>query len=309
MLHCLACESTALTAWATAYDAEYCTTDDRFEYYRCGACGALSISPVPRDRLAEIYPPNYYSFHSSEGLIYGAKAWLDRRLFKRITRRLLGRNLAALDVGGGVGLELNLLRSVDSRFHFGQVVDIDPAAEGMAIRHGHAYFRGRIEDFRTSVRFDLVLMLNLIEHVEEPVAVLRRIRSLLAPGGLVLIKTPNVDSLDARIFRHHNWAGYHCPRHWVLFTRKGFERAAAQAGLAPVEFHYTQGAPFWALSTIAVLARAGLLSISQARPAIYHGLAPVLSGLFAVFDFARMPFSKTSQMFFLLSENNSVGDP
>jgi len=42
--------------------------------------------------------------------------------------------------------------------------------------------------------------------VRDPVAVLQKMSGMLAPDGLILIKTPNYDSLDARIFRHRNWS-------------------------------------------------------------------------------------------------------
>ena len=98
-------------------------------------------------------------------------------------------------------------------------------------------------------------MLNLIEHVADPVGVLRKAVDLLAPGGRIYIKTPNFRALDAILFRHRNWGGYHCPRHFVLFSRKGFAAAAARAGLRIEEFAYTQGTPFWSVSVLDQLRR------------------------------------------------------
>src|SRR6266852_67536 len=47
-------------------------------------------------------------------------------------------------------------------------------------------------------RFDLVVTVEVIEHVESPIGFLRNIGQLLAPGGVAVITTPNVDSLPAR---------------------------------------------------------------------------------------------------------------
>lgn len=47
--------------------------------------------------------------------------------------------------------------------------------------------------------FDLVTAIEVIEHVESPIGFLRNIGSLLAPGGVAVLTTPNVDSLPARI--------------------------------------------------------------------------------------------------------------
>ncbi len=215
-------------------------------------------------------------------------------------RALPGETLRVLDVGGGTGWQLNLVRQADRRVSKTQIVDIDPSAGEIAGRDGHDYFCGTIEQFDGTDKFDLVLLLNIIEHVERPDRVLERIRDLLAPGGVALIKTPNYDALDARIFRHASWAGYHCPRHWVLFTHESFESLATRSGLRVEQFAFTQGAPFWTASILGALARRKWVEISREQPVVYHRLFPLLNAFFAAFDFLRRPFAKTSQMFFLL---------
>lgn len=48
-------------------------------------------------------------------------------------------------------------------------------------------------------KFDLVVAIEVIEHVESPIGFLRNIGQLLAPAGVAVITTPNVDSLPARV--------------------------------------------------------------------------------------------------------------
>ena len=117
---------------------------------------------------------------------------------------------------------------------------------------------------------------------------------------MVLIKTPNIDSLDYRWFQHRNWGGFHCPRHWVLFQRESFLSLATKAGLSVSRFAYTQGAPFWAVSVLAALQERQLIRLGANRPAYQHPLYRVLTLLFAAFDFLRRPLAKTSQMFVIL---------
>ena len=229
---CLACDGSRIAPWSTARDIEYLSTNDAFDYVRCTDCGALSIASVPRDRLGEIYPETYYSFSGGKlSPVERVKQWLDRRLFRKLLSEIPGDRLAALDVGGGTGWLLTQARAVEPRLTRTAVVDLDAKAEAEAVAQGHEFHLGRIEDFDSNSRFDLILLLNLIEHVEDPVAVLAKMRELLAPGGRILVKTPNHDSLDARLFRHRSWGGYHCPRHWVIFTPESFARAAGAAGL------------------------------------------------------------------------------
>lgn len=301
-MSCLACGSDDLTHWATARDVEYRSTPESFDYLRCRACDALSISPVPLGRLGEIYPDTYYSFAPGKlSVAERIKQALDRRTFRKLFAGIEGESLSALDVGGGAGWLLSQARAVEPRLTDTHVVDIDGSAEEAAHAAGHSFFRGRIEDFATTKRFDVILMLNLIEHVDDPVAVLAKVRGLLKPGGRVLVKTPNHDSLDARLFRHHSWGGLHAPRHWVVFTPESFRQAAGRAGLSVDRLGLTQGAPFWAVSTLEWLERRGLVTITRARPMCDHPLfGPLLAG-FGALDLLRRPFGRTSQMFVELS--------
>jgi fatty acid desaturase/SAM-dependent methyltransferase len=302
---CLACHSQKVVPWAQSSDTEYKTTGERYSLYRCDACGVLFIDPVPRDRLGVIYPPNYYAYATpSKSIVNRVKAWLDGRLFRKILRQTPGDSLAALDVGGGAGWQLSTLRSLDPRVRVTQVVDLDSGAADVARANGHLYHCGRIEDFEPERRFDVVLMFNLIEHVDDPGKVLTKVRGMLSPGGILAIKTPNYDSLDARLFRDRDWAGYHCPRHWVLFTKESFTALAQRCGLRVASASYTQGAPFWTGSVLTWLDARGITSVTRERPGPYHPAYGPLNAAFAAVDFARMPFSKTSQMFFLLSRDD-----
>jgi 2-polyprenyl-3-methyl-5-hydroxy-6-metoxy-1,4-benzoquinol methylase len=298
---CPSCDSDQPLFYGSYRDEEYFTSEERFTYWKCDQCRTVFLHPLPVDKLATIYPANYYSFQDARRTPIGAiKEWLDKRYFRGILRDLTARELSVLDVGGGAGRTLDLIRSLDKRVGFTQVVDLDSTAGERARAAGHTYVCERIENFATERRFDLIVMLNLIEHVEAPGAVLKRAAELLAPGGVLLIKTPNVDAMDARLFRATYWAGLHVPRHWALFTRESFVRLLPEADLEVQQFGFTQGAPFWAASMLAALGRRGLVSISQSRPAVYHPLFNLLAAVSAAFDFARAPFARTSQMQLLL---------
>jgi SAM-dependent methyltransferase len=296
---CPVCGGADARPWAIAHDVEYRTSDDAYAYVRCEPCGAVYLEDPPVDRLAQIYPANYYSYETQKaGLVARVKAKLDARLLNRLLASLPATSIAALDVGGGDGVLLTQLRALDQRVAHTQVVDLDPSAKSRAVAAGHDYFCGRIEDFVADRPFDLIILLNLIEHVALPGAVLERVREALAPGGVVLVKTPNVDSLDARLFRHRDWGGYHCPRHWVLFNRANLTGLAERSGLRVRRFSYTQGAPFWTVSVLAALARRRLARVTPEHPMVEHPLFPVLNGIFAGFDLARSPFGgHPSQMF------------
>lgn len=286
------------THYATARDIEYFTLDQDFDFFRCSNCDVIYIDPMLKDALSTIYPANYYSFDKSvqKNAVTAVKEWLDKLAFRGFLNAIPGDKLSLLDVGGGQGWLASLMRETDPRISRTQIVDIDPAAKTRAERQGHAYFCGKIEEFYTADKFDVILMLNLIEHVADPYAVLTKARSLLTPHGRLYIKTPNFQALDARIFRHRSWGGYHCPRHFIIFSRDSIYRAMESSGLRVSKFAFTQGAPFWSVSVLDQLRRWRLVSVSAQRPAIYHPIMPLLQAAAAAFDFARSPFFRLSQM-------------
>lgn len=298
---CLACGKPVDSRWATARDVEYETTADEFAYWLCERCDCLVIDPVPRDRLAEIYPSNYYSFAgggdvlaSERGLVPRVKSWFDRRLFREVLRASGSASPSILDVGGGTGDICASLVEVAGPGARGTVVDFDPKSIAVARERGLNAETARFEDFETDESFDVVLLLNLIEHVDDPVGTLRRAGSLLSPGGVVWIQTPNFRSLDARIFRNRSWAGLHCPRHWVIYSEAGLDRGVRAAGLVPFSLRSTQAGAFWSAS---------LLGVLRDRQPGRHGRALVhdplflpLAGMGAAFDLVTRPLRRTSQV-------------
>ncbi len=78
-------------------------------------------------------------------------------------------------------------------------VDANPEAyEHARLRYARqnlTFERGLVETHGEPGGYDAVVFLQTIEHVQDPVAVLRRFRSLLAPGGTAYISTPNVLTL------------------------------------------------------------------------------------------------------------------
>jgi SAM-dependent methyltransferase len=236
------------------------------------------------------------------------KQRLDLRSYRAVADRLGPGAPRILDIGGGTGeISTAFVRSGGAADAF--VVDPDPASIEAARSRGLDGFAGTIEEFETSERFDLVLMLNLIEHVADPVAVLAKAASLLAPDGLIWLQTPNFRALDARIFRHRNWAGYHCPRHWAIFSEPGLRRAITRADLQVADFRRAQGGGFWAQSLLGLrrerLMRRGERPPSWSReaqgaqlpkPLVSYRAFPPLAALFTGFDMSTRSLRQVSQV-------------
>ena len=110
----------------------------------------------------------------------------------------------------------------------------------MAKKSGLIVHRGSVESIDLPQNtYDLVFMIQTIEHVEKPDEVLRGIHKLLKPGGKLVIVTDNTDSLDFRFFKKSYWGGYHFPRHWNLFNRNSLTKLAEKTDFEVAGFRNT----------------------------------------------------------------------
>jgi SAM-dependent methyltransferase len=230
---CCICDTTDADPIAVGEDFEYRTSADSFLAVQCRRCGLVYLDPRPTaDELAQIYPDNYHAFSFSEerfGLVYKVRSRLEARRVLAATRGLDVRDI--VDIGCGDGFHLDLLRSYGKPAWNLVGVDLDKRAIEAARARGITVHEGTVESLDLpATSFDVALMIQTIEHVSDPPAVLRATRELLRPGGRLLLVTDNTDSLDFRLFRRRHWGGYHFPRHWNLFNPSSMRALAAKTG-------------------------------------------------------------------------------
>lgn len=88
------------------------------------------------------------------------------------------------------------------------------------------------DDFwESSDQFHLINMNHVLEHIPDPEILLRRLRTKLLPGGVLLITTPNAGSLWSSIFLQY-WFALDCPRHINIPTLKSLHSLAGRTGYA-----------------------------------------------------------------------------
>jgi 2-polyprenyl-3-methyl-5-hydroxy-6-metoxy-1,4-benzoquinol methylase len=76
--------------------------------------------------------------------------------------------------------------------------------------------------------FDVVASFHVIEHVDSPQSFIRAAAEKLKPGGLLVIETPNIDSLPYKLLRS-GWRQF-IPEHYFFFTPKSMERLLSHQG-------------------------------------------------------------------------------
>ena len=217
---------------------------------RCAGCGLVRADPLPSmDEKVAVETLGYTDETAyPEVRDFFANCHRDfvedpviRGMRRNLTdlEQVLGGTGRLLDVGAGTGIFMHLARE---RGWEPTGVDICPLTADKAEREfGVRIAVGPFEQHEfDSRRFDAVTMLDVLEHVHDPLASLRRVHALLRPGGAVCIAVPNQRSLLTAVVDAYARAGgpaadklllrlYVAP-HLHYFTPKTIQRLVRAAG-------------------------------------------------------------------------------
>lgn len=215
------------------------------EYAECPTCGSLQIVNIP-ENLGDYYPADYYSLSVNSSPPKPSSPWrraLAHLLVETPGLSGLSKNLGlkypflswartagakldsgVLDIGCGSG---RLLRRMQ-RSGFQKLQGVDPYAPQEFDEPGFKIQKAELEAVKGS--FGLIIISHVLEHVPEPVEMLRRAKKLLSPGGAILVRVPVAGSHVAREFGP-DWFNLDPPRHLVVPSIKGMHAIADRAGL------------------------------------------------------------------------------
>ncbi|MET0391446.1 MAG: class I SAM-dependent methyltransferase [Polyangiales bacterium] len=211
---------------------------------RCDQCGFLFAEAGDLHELFQLYTelddPGYEESQDSRILQMN---WLLEALERHLPMQApgadTGRSIAPghqkgrlLDVGAASGL----LVSVAAQRGW-QATGVEPSHNLVRVareRHGVELVQGSIpHPALADQRFDAVLLVDVIEHVADPRSLLDNAAQLLAPGGVLMVVTPDVASLAKQLLGRRWW--HFRLAHVGYFDRRSFETAAERTGLEVVE--------------------------------------------------------------------------
>lgn len=230
----------------------------------CPSCGACSPQPFlqapdrfygrprmyelvrcPRCRLVWLAsPPAPSEMNKHYGSAYDrviAKAGEDRDHWERRKQTILQykRGGAILDIGCSSGGFLKALGNSTWKL-FGVEMSSD-AAQFAHVCTGATVFIGDILDAQfDSDSFDAITCFHVFEHLRYPKETLNKIYKWLKPGGIFYTEMPNIESLDAWIFRSY-WYSLELPRHLYHFSPASLRALAATTDLSELDMHTLAG--------------------------------------------------------------------
>jgi len=208
-------------------------TTDRFgtalsDIVRCRACGHMQLREFPADAvLAEAYEAAESGDYVEEEAGQRETA---RRILARIERHT--EPAAFLDLGCWVGFMLD-----EARRAGWEPIGLEPSAFASAYARDRLGLDVRREDLMTADlaegKFGAVFMGDVIEHIPDAPAALRRAKAPLAPGGVLVMALPDAGSRVARLMGRRWWSVI--PTHVHYFTRHSMATMLARQGFDLVE--------------------------------------------------------------------------
>lgn len=203
---------------------------NNFDLFCCQSCRLIFVWPIPQ-HLNAIYNQDYFS-----GAIHGfgytdydadkvAMVSTFNDYLKIIEGYAIGQGLL-LDVGAATGFFMDLAKQKGWEV---KGVEISDFAAQKARNKGLVVKTGTLELMVFSELFKVITMWDVIEHVDDPASQIKKAYELLAPGGILVINTPDASSFFARILSKR-WHLFVPPEHLFYFNPNNLGEILRSAG-------------------------------------------------------------------------------
>jgi len=220
-------------------DVRYWEYPDKFEYWKCYKCGLIFQKYVVKSNLGKYYENSSYWSQDMDEL--KSKGLLDKynwdkfgNIYKFIIENKKKGNI--LDIGCGSGNFLSMFNRKDWQV-FG--FDISDFAGKTALK----YFNIKIfkpndilkKNFKR--KYDVITMLNSIEHFYEPLLYLERVKNVIKDDGYLIIQVPNISSLGFLIFGKY-WYPLQPGRHLFNFNPSNLKKLVEEFGFKVIKIDH-----------------------------------------------------------------------
>ncbi|HYE60329.1 MAG TPA: class I SAM-dependent methyltransferase [Candidatus Kapabacteria bacterium] len=182
----------------------------------------MAVENVPED-LAPYYSEGYFTGDTQlEGYMdYDHDKAASRDIYRyhlKVMEGLINKKeqWSLFEVGCATGFFMNLAKE---RGWVTEGIDISDYAVKEAQKKGLNVTTATLETYPPTKTFDCVAMHDVIEHVKDPIDLIKRVHKLLAMGGIFVIATPDAGSVWARLWGQR-WHAFVVPQHLFYFTTK-----------------------------------------------------------------------------------------
>jgi 2-polyprenyl-3-methyl-5-hydroxy-6-metoxy-1,4-benzoquinol methylase len=227
---CPYCEGTSPHLLSSA-DVNRRITTEVFHFYQCPSCELMFLHPRPAD-MSPFYKGGYEQIpeNLSQLRVIAKK---DKYRMEPILRYKKGGRL--LEIGPWMGIFS--CNAKDAGFDVTaiemnrQCVDFLNDVVGIkAIQSSDPVTAMNSMD----EQFDVIALWHSLEHLPNPWLVVQKAAERLAPGGILLIAVPNIESYDFSVLKA-GWLHLDAPRHLFFYTARSLEKLCSSSGLKTLE--------------------------------------------------------------------------
>jgi SAM-dependent methyltransferase len=207
-----------------------------FTVVRCRGCGLIRTSPRPtQDAIGMYYPDDYGPYASTRATGPPAGQTPASRI-RQAARRLLAPKVLflpdlapgrILEIGCGAGAFLQRMNRMGWEV---EGLELSPRAGEEARRLGFPVFIGSLDAAPDPDRsYDLIIGWMVLEHLHDPVQMLRKLWRWSSPGGWLALSVPDAGGFEFKVFRD-SWYALDVPRHLFHFTPDTARLVLARGG-------------------------------------------------------------------------------
>ncbi|MBS4013952.1 MAG: class I SAM-dependent methyltransferase [Bacteroidetes bacterium] len=199
---------------------------------KCNACSFKFSRKIPeKHELAE-----YYSEYS-----YGKEYFVSPitvKRYKEILNKLepFRMNNVIVDIGCGIGSFLNVAKEMGWECYG---TEYSLKAVELCCNAGLNVYHGSFSEVKDKIpQSDIVLLIEVIEHLSSPVELIKDISQKLRQGGALYLTTPNFNSLS-RYISKEKYSELAYPEHLSYFTSGTIKKICKNNGLRPLKIETT----------------------------------------------------------------------
>ena len=280
---------------------------DKYVFLKCDDCGLVFMNSLPdhKELITSFYSKESGYHHKLVENLGKIRKY--NKKFIQIINKLANFEIKGnlLDVGCANGEFLFLAKKQGFNIYG---VEANTYTAGIAVNNGLNVFNGILEDanFKDNY-FSVIYLGDIIEHVVDPVALLKECKRILKKEGIIIISTPNTDCfwvLATQFICHwflFPWSVLIPPYHLYLFSKDNFKKLLYKFDFKILEIEYNN------VSLRHELGGTGLLSKLKREKSIKILLYTVLvfsmyTIVYAV-SFLLKPFLKKDFEMIVFAEN------
>jgi len=254
---CITCESKDISLWQERPSRGIGFEVTMFTLFKCANCGLIFINPRPtRELLETIYSRSGHSLKepiSLETVFELEKEYpnstIDSERVIKTAKKLLKNNknvgkFEVLDIGSGYGFYSQAALAEGYK-----VMAINPSIWENNIFekiNGFRPIQSFFEDVKFEKKFDLVMLNQVLEHIDDPKLFLGKIHEILSDDGIIIIAVPNLNSYLVKM--GYDGGVFWIPEHLNCFTKKSLNELFRNTGFSVSKMEGISRYPYFAIS-------------------------------------------------------------